>query len=169
MRNHRREIEASGRAGRPSSWAIISDGNSSSPDYFLVAIEGVEMGKSHTSQYFCADRNIVTQAVIPGHRQSLGETERSQAHFRGIMEHISGRWDLSKITFMHLDSQVPKYDGLHVAEWYLREPRKCQLSRRITQLFRFHEPGRCAGNENARFKCGIRGYPPVFGGSGYCR
>ena len=41
-------------------------------------------------QDFCADRNIISQTVIPGHHQSLGATERRRAHFRGIIDHIIG-------------------------------------------------------------------------------
>ena len=41
-------------------------------------------------QEFCTARNIVAQAVIPGHRQSLGETERRRGHYRMIIGHMVG-------------------------------------------------------------------------------
>ena len=41
-------------------------------------------------QAFCTTRNITLQAVIPGHRQSLGATGRRRAHFRGIVDRIIG-------------------------------------------------------------------------------
>ena len=39
---------------------------------------------------FCTARNIVLQAVIPGHHQSLGETERRHGLFRSIIAHVVG-------------------------------------------------------------------------------
>ena len=73
-------------------------------------------------QDFCTSRNITLQTVIPGHRQSLGATERRHAHFRGIIDHIIGNrksnslpskeWgEFSAMAALHLNSQVQQYDG----------------------------------------------------------
>ena len=42
-------------------------------------------------QDFCAYRDIISQAVIPGNRQSLGAAERRNAHFRGTIDRIIGK------------------------------------------------------------------------------
>ena len=73
-------------------------------------------------QDFCTSRNITLQTVIPGHHQSLGATERTHAHFRGIIDHVIGnrksnclsnkQWrEFSAMAALHLNSQVRQYDG----------------------------------------------------------
>ena len=39
---------------------------------------------------FCTARKIVSQAVIPGHHQSLGATERRHGLLRSIIDHLVG-------------------------------------------------------------------------------
>ena len=39
---------------------------------------------------FCTARNIISQTVIPGHLQSVGETARRHGLFRTIIDHVVG-------------------------------------------------------------------------------
>ena len=41
-------------------------------------------------QDFCTSRNIALQAVIHGHQQRLGATERRREHFRMIIDRVAG-------------------------------------------------------------------------------
>ena len=70
----------------------------------------------------CTDRNIISQAVIPGNHQSLGATERGHAHHRGIIDHIIGGREIHLVTpklwrefpamaALHLNSQVQQFGG----------------------------------------------------------
>ena len=67
-------------------------------------------------------RNIVLQTVIPGRRQSLGETERRRALFRSITDHAIGNkkpnslsnkeWaEFESVPMMRLNSQVRQFGG----------------------------------------------------------
>ena len=71
---------------------------------------------------FRTARNIVSQAVIPALRQSLGGTERRHGHFRmvvGLMignkkPNSSGKKELvgfAEMATMHLNSQVQQFAG----------------------------------------------------------
>ena len=73
-------------------------------------------------QEFCNARNITLHAVIPGHRQSLGATERRHGLFRTIIDHVIGNrkpnslgrkeWDVfAAMTMMRLNSLVRKFGG----------------------------------------------------------
>ena len=63
---------------------------------------------------FCTRRNIAAQVVIRGEHQSLAPTDRTHAHLRGIMGHISGHGDLSGITYRDWGSQA-SMDTIHFA------------------------------------------------------
>ena len=71
---------------------------------------------------FSTARNIVSQTVIPGHHQSLGETERRHGLFRTTIDHVVGNkkpnslgrkeWgEFSAMATMRLNSQVLKFGG----------------------------------------------------------
>ena len=75
-------------------------------------------------KYFriCSPSNIVFQTVIPGHRQSLGATERRSGHFRITIYRIIGNreancstqkeWgEFPPTTMIHLNSQVRQFGG----------------------------------------------------------
>ena len=78
-------------------------------------------------QDFCTDRNIISQAVIPGRHQSLGATERRHAHFRGIIDHMVGnrnpnistptQWrEFSAMDVLRLNSKVQQYGGFTLGQ-----------------------------------------------------
>ena len=58
------------------------------PEIMVTDEESRFIGKA--SRGFLNARNIVSQTVIPGHRQSLGATERSHGLFRSIIDHVMG-------------------------------------------------------------------------------
>ena len=73
-------------------------------------------------QEFCTARNIISQAAIPGHRQSLGATERRRGLLRTIIDHAIGNrkpnslgrkeWkEFSAMTTMRLNPQVRQFGG----------------------------------------------------------
>ena len=99
-----------------SNWLAVFG----APDILVVDKDERFIGEIF--QDFCTYHNIVLQTAIPGHRQSLGATERRRAHFRGIIDHIIGNrksncspskeWgEFSAMAALHLNSQVQQYGG----------------------------------------------------------
>ena len=89
--------------------------------YILVAGKDKRFS-GEVFQDFRTSHNITLQAVIPGHHQSLGATERTHALFRGIIDRVIGNrksnclpnkeWvEFPDMASLHLNSQVQQYDG----------------------------------------------------------
>ena len=112
------------------------------------------------SQEFRTNLNIVSQTVVPGHHQSLGETERRRGHFRMIKDHMigdkkpnsSGRkeWrEFAAMAMMRLNSHVRQFGGFthgervcgrapkcRSAQWEIRisRPLRTQLEHQLPKL-----------------------------------
>ena len=67
-----------------SNWlAVVGE-----PDILVAGKDKRFIGE--IPQGFCTSHNITLKTSIPRHHQSLGETELTHAHFRGIVDRIIG-------------------------------------------------------------------------------
>ena len=98
-------------------------------------------------QDFCTPRNITLQNVIPRHHQSIGATDRTHAHFRGIVDHVIGNsksnflprkeWgEFSAMAALRLNSQALQYDGFTPGRRVSGGRQNCRLGRCVIPILR---------------------------------
>ena len=103
------------------------------------------------SQEFRTSRNIALQTVIPGHRQSLGGTERRRGHFRMTIGHMvgnkkpnsSGRKEwrgFAAMAMMRLNSQVRQFEGFTPRQRDFGRTPKMQIGTVAIRILGIYEP-----------------------------